>query len=408
VLPQTLFLLSFYIVNFSILFLDFFDSIAFKLILEGRADENVINYSYYLAFLGMLAFYKAGYIEPKEVLNPSIRTNSDYIASNEIRIFKIGSFFLIPLLFFLIALKPNYWLYYEGVFARQGLFGFIFYTCTLLGILIGAAVGSLIQNGGSIRGVKFKLILLPWTLLVSLFFLSGDRGEAVLIISGFIWPFLSRNIAGRFTALKLLLMIIVGITLFGILREIRGNEIENTSDFFNYVSVNGLLIFLIIGATNAASSGLLLPSAISYVGINGYTNGALTLTAIMGIVPGLRGILKDFEIFNDFFIESATILTIQELGHHSTSGMGTTTLADFYIDFGLVGIVTGHFILGWIAKKISYGIFNNHKASNSIFFCCSLGLFTILPRYSAFPILIKYFVFTYAVYLFLNYLTKKV
>ena len=79
------------------------------------------------------------------------------------------------------------------------------------------------------------------------------------------------------------------------------------------------------------------------------------------------------------------------------SGIGTSSVADLYIDLGLPGVIVGHFLLGLLAGKLTQHCSVNGNWKSCFLFAISLGVFAIIARYALIPMLIKYMAFPFIV-----------
>ena len=162
-------------------------------------------------------------------------------------------------------------------------------------------------------------------------------------------------------------------------------------------------------AINLGGSGLLLPAAIEYREDLGGTAGRFTLRAIIGVIPFVRRFLFGTEAQGDTgFSESAQLMTDYLLGPDATTGVGTSSAAEFYLDFGLPGVVIGHFMLGvlaaWLKRKNLIGRRDERVRIVCIF---AIGVFAILSRYSPTSLLVKQLLYAAAVVFLLSIVGAK-
>jgi oligosaccharide repeat unit polymerase len=87
-------------------------------------------------------------------------------------------------------------------------------------------------------------------------------------------------------------------------------------------------------------------------------------------------------------MSSSGFLTYLEYGANATAGTGTTVISDFYLDFGVFGVLIGMVFVGWFYHKISFAI---RAKRGSLFFLCLFFVFysqsIALARSAFLPIL---------------------
>lgn len=104
--------------------------------------------------------------------------------------------------------------------------------------------------------------------------------------------------------------------------------------------------------------------------------GKFKVIGIAGLVPYARGfIISD----RDRYISSSRFLT-DKIGAHF--GLGTSIVADSYIEFGILSLFIFLFLLGLIARKIMLKTMEGNSFKWFIIYALSLGIFAEIPRYS--------------------------
>lgn len=106
-----------------------------------------------------------------------------------------------------------------------------------------------------------------------------------------------------------------------------------------------------------------------------YGYGKYQLTYIVSIIPFAAGM---------FGLRDITSTYISHLiqGDFLSYGNGTSVIADFYLDGGLVGVLLGMFIFGYFVRKFDLVLFSNKKASLFLY-CCAFYFsfhFISIPR----------------------------
>lgn len=147
-----------------------------------------------------------------------------------------------------------------------------------------------------------------------------------------------------------------------------GNSVPTTSDSsFNITTVTSRATFAVV------------PEKIDY----GY--GIYKIVGILGVIPLIRGV-----IFGNSLEYEATskVLGYEMLPPNASWGVGSNIISDFYIDFGVPGIVAGMFICGLFAGKIQLSAATYPRSVKvASIYLLSIAVFSELPRYTAdFPI----------------------
>lgn len=105
--------------------------------------------------------------------------------------------------------------------------------------------------------------------------------------------------------------------------------------------------------------------------------GKFKVIGFAGVVPFSRGLIVDP---SDKFITSTDVL-IQGAG--TNWSVGSSIIADLYLDFGLVGILIVMFFLGWLARYFqSKAIYYQQTMKWPLMYLIVISLFSQLPRYS--------------------------
>jgi len=393
--PEIVFLSGFFVLNFSLAILDLFSWSLYTVIIDDKVSYSSRNEALFYAFYALAAFFW-GTQSYKKNKHENIKVFCAYPGAS--MCYSVTYCFIIMLVCMLVIVGPSYFFGgYQGVYGRSGLANGLYYLAQILGVASGALLIIRITARGVQKSAIEIIHLFPYFLLMLLYILSGDRGELIYLGGpiGF-YIALSESHKKDISINKLMLIVAAVLFVVGFLREIRGAD-ESFFNNFGMVFFNFDFVSLIgIAMTNVGSSGLLLPAAIDEVIENGYVYGAFTLNALLGMLPGVRGILVDaFGYGEGGYLESASLLSDRLLGVGATSGIGTSSVADLFIDFGLFGVILGHFFLGVGAKYISKYCWYSNSWEGKFLFATSIGVFAIIARYSLIPMLVKYVLFPF-------------
>ncbi|EYD75067.1 hypothetical protein Rumeso_03395 [Rubellimicrobium mesophilum DSM 19309] len=116
-----------------------------------------------------------------------------------------------------------------------------------------------------------------------------------------------------------------------------------------------------------------------------YALGLYKLVGVLGAVPFVRGIIFGDSLEYD---TTAAALTDFVLPPDAGWSVGTGIISDFYLDFGILGVGLGLFLVGWIGGAVErYARRNPRAETPALIYCLSVALFAELPRYAAdFPV----------------------
>lgn len=205
--------------------------------------------------------------------------------------------------------------------------------------------------------------LILFLLFVLYILIGGDRGPVFTILLILFFGF----VASKGMAIKLKttgVIILIAILFYSLFTFI---EVLRLSDFES-PNIEALESAYYYYQTYETVSGLQLRTtalAIEGIQTNQYdhTYGMFTIQSLVKSIPFIgNNIIRAFIDDNSIFANgSARLLTIQNSGVNYTSGLGTTYLADLFIEFGLIGIIVFSFLYG-----ILVGVFDN-KIKNKSF-----------------------------------------
>lgn len=369
-------------------------------------NNKVINKAILLSSIGVISFF-LGYISLNKM--PEGPTKIDKLSFHGTMVLNFcGLAFLI--LYFYLA-NP---LYFLGNYGIIDVGTEAAYVIVLFEIFLSAAI---IQNTRNILTVKKKYDPSPFEYLKYQGFLlntmlgiylisvlvSGDRGPILFFFLMYAgnYLFLTKR---RIRPSYLFLGIFLGssfITYLGDLRTISG-------EFSFFTKMNLLLNdkvenrfgaqTIIPQTQNLASSIRSLNFAVNYVPSNhDFLFGRFQFQQIMSLIPYSSNFYSFFFKENSKkYRSSADFITWIDQGDFPFSGNGTTVIADYYCDFGLIGVLFGLFIVGYTAKYSEHIMFSSKNVSlfKHTFSIVILASSFYLSR-SSFFILFKFITWTY-------------
>lgn len=182
----------------------------------------------------------------------------------------------------------------------------------------------------------------------------GDRGPAIMVVMIYLSGFVFR-VKNKPKPVYLLVLLFFGAALMSLVGEYRKTDknlsvverLVNSYEKKEVEEVNGLE-----ETSELAGSVKALHYAVAYVpNVYDYKYGRFQILQLVASIPGSAGFL--YRNFDSSFENqgSAYFITYLDQGYDVTWGLGTTVVADFYIDLGFIGVIVGMFIFGLFVCK---------------------------------------------------------
>lgn len=211
------------------------------------------------------------------------------------------------------------------------------------------------KNEKSILGF-IKSLGIPFNFAVLLHivatFSSGDRGPAVFSLIGYLLAVsIATNKKVRYSQFLVLLSVgAIFISLWGIVRTSKTTE-NMTGQLSNAYSDLQSQQTIIPATRELASSIRTLHAAVETVpDMFPHTHGVFQLSYIIESVPFYSRFFPTLQS-SVGYNRSTAFLTWIINGDTDTSGVGTTCIADAYIDLGLLGVIIILFLWGFVVKR---------------------------------------------------------
>lgn len=203
--------------------------------------------------------------------------------------------------------------------------------------------------------LMFTLIVLTYLILR---LLSGDRGPVIytVLLILFSYAYVAK-INVKF--IKVLLALFLAAFMMTLLNSIRMQDSslnlkERLEEAINYMKYEHEISTISPYTYELAQSVLCNYIAVSDIdeSVTEFQYGKYNLMELIGAVPGSSTIVyKLFKV--DISKETtAEYVTKSYFGQYYPYGLGTTALVDFYLDFGVLGVVLGFLLLGLLFQKI--------------------------------------------------------
>lgn len=252
---------------------------------------------------------------------------------------------------------------------------------------------------GSIRQYFMAFPLFSFCLMLIYMFLrmvSGDRGPFIqtfmLLFYGYLYI-----VRKRIKLLYIVSILFAGavyINLIGIARSMDAESqsfserISTAADSFSqdgrFANKEGSTVFS--STEELAGSFLVNQIAVNDI-VNrqgSYQYGAYQLFGILNTIPFISGFIAQQMNLNGEQISSSERANYLYLGRQRTWGVGSSMLADFYWDLGIIGVVVGMFFAGLVFHYIDHSLFVENKSYVSTFaltFCLMYAAASIyIPR----------------------------
>lgn len=376
---SSIFLLGFIIVHFQF-YLDFVLGFLSKSDFRIWIEHKVVLKSFILSICGLLSFLIGYEIVKTNKLAKHIEDIKENFSTSFLSYFS-----LIFLLAFYATVDPRYLLGFYGQVelspeANYAQFGFQVVTFAVLIQNVRNAFGK--ENTNTITFKKYifstqgsfiSSIILIYLLSV---LLSGDRGPLISMSLCYLAGYLFLT---KFKFKKPIFFggILLGAFLVTMLGQVRlmDKNISFVERLIMAISGEGV-VSPVIGESRSilpqtkelATSVRTLHLATSYVPENhNFMYGRFQVQQILGIIPfgtEFKNLL--FDDLSYQYTGSGQFVTWVEQGDRRFYGLGTTCIADFYLDFGLFGVIFGMFFFGIMIRKSELAIYENRLPSISL------------------------------------------
>ena len=179
--------------------------------------------------------------------------------------------------------------------------------------------------------------------------MQGDRGNLLTIWVLFLAPVIFQRF--RLSWLKSGLLAFTGVFFANLMSAYRSSSGSSFSSFridqfFDRVdNLYGSFFEL-------ALSGRILNHAIASTENSGHFYGWFHMKHLIASLPGLAGTVNKLFSIPPFLDSSADYMSYVIQNGHVLYGDGTSVLTDFYLDFGLFGIVFGMYIVGICGRRV--------------------------------------------------------
>lgn len=187
---------------------------------------------------------------------------------------------------------------------------------------------------------------------IGVIIVSGDRGPIIYMSLALFFGYLYLNEV-KISATKLTSVLIVGAVVISILGMIRRVGVTLDTAINSKIENNYYPNSLLPATKELATSVLTISTSVNKVPSNhDYFYGLFLFQNFSVIVPGLNSFLNSKIGIDANYFSSSVFLTYLSLGSNAKWGVGTSAIADVYLDFGIVGIILIFILFGYFTKKL--------------------------------------------------------
>ncbi|MBL7086578.1 MAG: oligosaccharide repeat unit polymerase [Candidatus Cloacimonetes bacterium] len=364
---STIFILGYFVVFYQVFLLDLFGfelvKVYYKLI---WISKEVMQRSFGIASIGLLAFY-VGASSIKLRSHKNIKNAIDITSPNSIFVV-LTLAYVFYILFFIFAGSYRYGIYYAKDASPLAV-----YLYKLFVVCLSAAVIIKISHITSYKEKKLSakqylsnlgfplLFLLIWHIAFSTF--VGDRGPVIsFTLLAFAMYFIRWQKLNLLRIIVAVFLIAFLLTLIGKIRSYQSLGLEYGKRFSKVVSEYSEKegIDSKFGIKIPASETIELALSIQTLNYSLYNvpdfykfrYGLFQLNYFISIIPGLSGMTNSL-LYDGMerYKSSSTFITYLIQGDNPSYGNGTSIIADFYLDFGVLGVVVGLYLLGFFVGR---------------------------------------------------------
>lgn len=262
-------------------------------------------------------------------------------------------------------------------------------------MLLTLSVTLVVVRSSGVKATFFSfqnlIIFSFYFLAVSMVAVHGDRGGLIMMSPPLLYLLFSK-IPRRLWTISIVLFVMIGLVFVAGLRIARNLEQRSLEGIFYSFWEASDQGSVQMAASNIGGSGVLLPVAMKYVESRELANGRLAFMSIAGVIPYSRRFLLESGVLSgspSWSFEGANMLTRLVNGTNAKSGTGTTSVAEFYLDFGVFGVFFGHCLLGVMTAYIVARTGRSQNAHMFVLYIYSIGVFAIMARYSVISFLVR-------------------
>ncbi|MGN6397310.1 MAG: O-antigen polymerase [Mucilaginibacter sp.] len=327
-------------------------------------DTAIVTKALVISSMGFVS-YITGYSFNKNLVNIKTDSNRKYTNTKSLNIIAT----IILILFFFTVNKD----YLNGQYGSADIgttaqiLAFIF-EAAIYAIIIIECKNLIVARRSSITFIQY-LIIHRYTVFLLFIYLgavmfSGDRGPIIYCSLAFLFGyiFLTKKKIGLLKITFFLTLGLMFITLLGLLRhENKGLSLAEriTGAVNNNVESYYSSSFL-SGSKELALSVRTVHLSVKNVPLKyPHFYGLFFAQDVMLFIPMVKGFFIHLINIPKQYTSSAQFLTWVDLGAFATWGVGSSCIADTYLDFGFVGVIVVFFIFGYFTRHLELVAFSS-------------------------------------------------
>lgn len=414
--PSNLFFLSSFIVSFQWIADVYFGYNPSKFFLS--LTEQSYNKGIILGIIAISSFilgYCIKYNKDKNIL-PQNPTNYINKISPNILIFFEWLFFCL----FIININISDFLSGTAYATNNdvSLFGYFenLFLCSIIAVVVQILINNKNKEDKSVFLKLFPIVFwIPIILYIIIRGLSGDRGPIIytILLLFYAYVYITHK---KIKFIKLFITVFVCgviISIAGIARLKYDMSVSEKisiaiSEYSKGGRFGGESVFT--PTQELSISYICTHEAINLVEYNDYNLnwGGYQIVHLINMIPYAPSFLTESLNIPKERLSSSVLITNSVLGKNSSWSLGSSMIADFFLDFGVIGVVIGFIIVGmlfcWVDNMIYFNLYNISPILLSIcLFASSRALY--FPR-AAFLGVYKFLIITIML-LFINRIIKK-
>ncbi len=372
--PVHFFLLSFLIVFFQRPLDYVIGLVSDKQYLIGNTSLMPMCVKY--ASIGLMFFFIGYYIKPDPVVSVSQQKINKSLKKAPTWFFSLMTSICLLLIVVLVPRSIRFGGYGQAFLDSAGPFNYL--SSWIRVFFIAYYIQTFCNDLGTQKYEGLSIIVFIkklglWHLINMLFYFFmilnlGDRGPVIITLTALYIAYIM-ICRRRINTVFIISALLIGISfsaLLGQSKEYRGNnniferidETRRNNSFRGRTSIIPVTEELAISYTALAHAMEYVPDNIPY------TYGMLQLGYALSAIPFSNSLLSKVI---DLPGNSSSLVTFFIQGDNRSSGRGTSCIADFYIDGGLLFIIIGMFIWGIVVRRFEFRLISDSKLSLFIF-----------------------------------------
>ena len=223
-------------------------------------------------------------------------------------------------------------------------------------------------------------------------FALGDRGPLIFFILSLLFGYFLAT-KRRFSIVSVIIVLFIGAFFINAIGIRRSSDERRSIEQYNQqiIDINSVSP---LTAELSSSNRTVIYAVESTPSPYPYRYGLFTINNLLSIVPFSSSIFKAIGVnFSSLshYAHSSQFFTWYEQGDNPYSGVGSSTIADIYVDFGPLGVVIILLFVGMLIRRLDLLLFNPDVRCYSLFMlvlgCVFFSQSIYIPRSMLIPIL---------------------